>query len=449
MKQIIVLLVGLVLMLVGVVDKSTANEISIFIGDKDRYNQGLPPATGPDVANIDNLDYAPQPFINRTDSIMNDNYPMQYDFTFSPLVSIVSAAIVINALDVETMGDLGDTPVIPLVDGIPLDGQALHSVPKPWGSPGPSDSYATETTFNLSDVLFVLNDGHVHLEFPAGNHGDNVAFDFVELKIIGIGYCIGDKDRYNQGLPPATGPDVANIDNLDYAPQPFINRTDSIMNDNYPMQYDFTFSPLVSIVSAAIVINALDVETMGDLGDTPVIPLVDGIPLDGQALHSVPKPWGSPGPSDSYATETVFDLSSVLLSAFNDGHIRFQFPPGHHGDNVAFDFIELNLFLSMPTGISEFVIRPGKVSLQSYPNPCNPITTIAYYIPSPGPATISVYDIKGRLIQVLVNEEKPAGRSSVIWDGCNKYGLEVASGIYFVRIESSGEDVSKKVILLK
>jgi hypothetical protein len=111
---------------------------------------------------------------------------MYYDFAFAlpRSATIYSAFIIINALDVEPMGDGDPTAVIPLLDGITLSGQALHSVPPPWGSPGPSDRYSTQTVFYLSGPFDVLKDGSVRLEFPAGNHGDNVVFDFVELRIV-------------------------------------------------------------------------------------------------------------------------------------------------------------------------------------------------------------------------------------------------------------------------
>jgi hypothetical protein len=165
---------------------ASASEVVVLIGDKDRYDQGLPPCIGPNCADINNLPAGncPIPVYNATDCSMNANYAFTYFFQYSlPLGECAdSAFIIINALDVEPMGDSGTTPQYPSLDGIQLT-QALHSVPHPWGSPGQSDLYTTETTFNLNQVKDELNDGQAFFQFPAGTEGDNVAFDFVELHI--------------------------------------------------------------------------------------------------------------------------------------------------------------------------------------------------------------------------------------------------------------------------
>jgi hypothetical protein len=81
---------------------------------------------------------------------------------------------------------------------------------------------------------------------------------------------------------------------------------------------------------------------------------------------------------------------------------------------------------------------------QNYPNPFNPNTTINYSIPNFSFVTIKVFDIMGRLIQMLVDEEKAAGNYSVIFNGSN-----LASGIYFYRMQAGDFIETKKLILLK
>lgn len=81
---------------------------------------------------------------------------------------------------------------------------------------------------------------------------------------------------------------------------------------------------------------------------------------------------------------------------------------------------------------------------QNYPNPFNPTTTIRYDIPKAGFVKISVYDILGREVRVLVNEEKNQGVYQVNFDA--KY---LASGIYFYTIKTSEFVQSKKMILMK
>jgi uncharacterized repeat protein (TIGR02543 family) len=88
---------------------------------------------------------------------------------------------------------------------------------------------------------------------------------------------------------------------------------------------------------------------------------------------------------------------------------------------------------------------PSSISLgQNYPNPFNPVTTINYELNDPGKVRLMVYDLTGRLVAELVNERKSAGRYSVSWDATN-----VASGVYFYRLEASGEVISKSLTLIK
>ena len=82
--------------------------------------------------------------------------------------------------------------------------------------------------------------------------------------------------------------------------------------------------------------------------------------------------------------------------------------------------------------------------LQNYPNPFNPMTKIIYSIPQIDFVTLKVYDILGREIAVLVNEEKPAGKYEVEFDGSS-----LASGIYFYRIQAGSFVDTKKMILMK
>ncbi|MDZ7623912.1 MAG: T9SS type A sorting domain-containing protein [Ignavibacteriaceae bacterium] len=90
---------------------------------------------------------------------------------------------------------------------------------------------------------------------------------------------------------------------------------------------------------------------------------------------------------------------------------------------------------------------------QNYPNPFNPITKIKYSIPqSPllggdgrgGLVTLKVYDILGREIATLVNEEKPAGEYEVEFNAAN-----LPSGIYFYQLKAGQFTDTKKMVLIR
>jgi hypothetical protein len=83
------------------------------------------------------------------------------------------------------------------------------------------------------------------------------------------------------------------------------------------------------------------------------------------------------------------------------------------------------------------------------PNPFNPQTTIEYSLASQGRVEIKIYDVAGRLVETLANETQVAGQHSVVWKGTDRRGSPVASGIYFVRMNTAGQVFTKKMVLLK
>ena len=81
---------------------------------------------------------------------------------------------------------------------------------------------------------------------------------------------------------------------------------------------------------------------------------------------------------------------------------------------------------------------------QNQPNPFNPVTSIRFALPNPGRVTMVLYDVAGREVRTLVDEELPAG-----WHRTVLQASGLASGIYFCRM-SAGEFVdARKLLLLK
>ena len=72
---------------------------------------------------------------------------------------------------------------------------------------------------------------------------------------------------------------------------------------------------------------------------------------------------------------------------------------------------------------------------QNYPNPFNPSTQIEFHLPEAGEVRLIIYNLEGREVSHLVNERKPAGIYTVHWNGTDRSGQSVASGIYFCRID--------------
>ena len=101
------------------------------------------------------------------------------------------------------------------------------------------------------------------------------------------------------------------------------------------------------------------------------------------------------------------------------------------------------------------LIVPGETSLhQNYPNPFNPVTNIIYDVGfSDGPqqrVNVVVYNLLGQHVRTLVNEQKDIGRYTIRWDGRDKNGIGVSSGIYFVRMMNNyGRIHTRKMMLLR
>lgn len=87
--------------------------------------------------------------------------------------------------------------------------------------------------------------------------------------------------------------------------------------------------------------------------------------------------------------------------------------------------------------------------LKAWPNPFNPLTTIAYETETAGRVRVSIFDAAGRLVRILVDESRPAGRHEAVWNGSSRDGRAVASGVYYCRFEANGSSNTTKLILLR
>jgi subtilisin family serine protease len=113
--------------------------------------------------------------------------------------------------------------------------------------------------------------------------------------------------------------------------------------------------------------------------------------------------------------------------------------------NFGKDIWRSNGFTDIVTSVSENPSIPGKFELlQNYPNPFNGQTSIGLNLPAGSHVRLDVYDILGRKIETLIDEDLPAGHSSVNWNGENK-----SSGIYFYRITVDDKTSTRRMLLIK
>jgi len=108
-------------------------------------------------------------------------------------------------------------------------------------------------------------------------------------------------------------------------------------------------------------------------------------------------------------------------------------------------------FSITPTKVNEEDIsRPEEFELsQNYPNPFNPSTTIDYTVEKDGFVNLTIYNLMGQKVRVLVNEERKKGNYSVRWNGKDDEREKLPAGVYFYVLKTGDYTSSKKMILLK
>jgi hypothetical protein len=83
--------------------------------------------------------------------------------------------------------------------------------------------------------------------------------------------------------------------------------------------------------------------------------------------------------------------------------------------------------------------------LHNYPNPFNPSTTIPFHLPEQAEVRITIYDILGRQVRILIQGEWSPGVHTIQWDGKDTFGQQTASGVYLYRIECREHGGQKRI----
>ncbi len=87
--------------------------------------------------------------------------------------------------------------------------------------------------------------------------------------------------------------------------------------------------------------------------------------------------------------------------------------------------------------------------LQVSPNPFNPETTISLSLPADGELEVSVFNIRGQKVNTIARGQYAQGEHKLVWDGKDANNRSISSGVYFLRVTTAGQSVTRKLLLLK
>jgi hypothetical protein len=142
-----------------------------------------------------------------------------------------------------------------------------------------------------------------------------------------------------------------------------------------------------------------------------------------------------------YINEKIGGLASLAFQSEDTDQLYFS------SSEASYFPAQLVLF----TGNSKEGQDPPKTIslLQVIPNPVQHQTMIFFTLPASHFTSLKVFDVTGRLVRILMEEQKKAGTYSVLWDGKETTGRRVSSGIYFYRLTAHDFAASRKLVFLR
>jgi hypothetical protein len=115
--------------------------------------------------------------------------------------------------------------------------------------------------------------------------------------------------------------------------------------------------------------------------------------------------------------------------------------------NVFYDAITLD---EVPVATPDLAGVAADLAVHNAPNPFNPVTMVTVDLARPAMVRLEVTDVRGRLVRVLIpDERRPAGRHQVAWDGRDRTGRAVPSGMYLCRLAAGGRVAVARMALVR
>jgi len=140
--------------------------------------------------------------------------------------------------------------------------------------------------------------------------------------------------------------------------------------------------------------------------------------------------------------------NSLLWEKINNG----QMPPNNQLPSSNIDLIAawIDEGALEELNIKNNKALPERFTLhQNYPNPFNPVTNLDYDLPEDAMVNITVFDMMGKVVRTLVNDQQSAGYKTLQWNAMSNSGQPVSSGLYIYTIQVGEFSKTRKMILLK
>lgn len=153
-----------------------------------------------------------------------------------------------------------------------------------------------------------------------------------------------------------------------------------------------------------------------------------------------------------YSGTFDWKMETFNLSAYTGPvMLRFRFASDEQNGFEGWHIDDIHVTTEVPTDVGDGgAPRALSNALEpAYPNPFNPSTVIPFELAERGNVNVSVFDVAGRRVRLLMAAIREAGRHSVTWDGTNDRGAPVASGVYLVRLKTGPYAATERLVLVR
>lgn len=225
-----------------------------------------------------------------------------------------------------------------------------------------------------------------------------------------------------------------------------------VLVEEHVRPWDVNVDGVVNIFDLSIVVRYLgqpipiDLDIYPDVNGDSVINLDDTVLVGAHFGESYQADGARAAPQSTAAGESLNLISPTLRKQLESVYHELLLSPEDSPEFIR--TIQVLRHLLFPT------VPAHNLLLQNYPNPFNPETWIPFHLASAGQVTIEIYDTAGTLVRQIDLGYLMPGRylnrgNAAYWDGTNRYGEPVASGIYFYTLSTPSFQITRKMVISK